>query len=56
MQKSKVSYTCTECGALSPKWSGQCADCEAWNSLTEIAMTAKSPATNQNPVLKAMRG
>jgi DNA repair protein RadA/Sms len=56
MQKLKVSYTCTECGALSPKWSGQCSDCEAWNSLTEIAMTTKSPSTNQNPRFKGYAG
>jgi len=56
MQKLKVSYTCTECGAFSPKWSGQCGDCEAWNSLTEIAMTAKSPTTNQNPRFKGYAG
>jgi DNA repair protein RadA/Sms len=55
MQKSKVSYTCTECGAVSPKWNGQCGDCEAWNSLTEVVMTAKS-ATTQNPRFKGYAG
>jgi len=39
MQKTKVSYTCTECGAISPKWGGQCSDCEAWNTLTEAVVT-----------------
>jgi DNA repair protein RadA/Sms len=28
-------YVCTECGAQSPKWAGQCSDCGAWNSLQE---------------------
>ncbi len=42
MTKPKVSYTCTECGAVSPKWSGQCTDCEAWNSLLEVAVSPKS--------------
>ncbi len=45
MTKAKVSYSCTECGAISPKWSGQCSDCEAWNSLTEIIATAPSKAS-----------
>ncbi|MDX1824814.1 MAG: hypothetical protein R3354_08840, partial [Thiohalomonadales bacterium] len=39
MVKAKVSYSCTECGATAPKWTGQCADCGAWNSLTEITAT-----------------
>jgi DNA repair protein RadA/Sms len=33
--KTKVIYSCTQCGAQSPKWAGQCADCGAWNSLVE---------------------
>jgi DNA repair protein RadA/Sms len=35
MGKSKQLYQCTECGAQSAKWAGQCGDCGAWNSLTE---------------------
>jgi len=40
MAKNKVSYTCTACGATAPKWSGQCADCGAWNTLTEFLTAA----------------
>ncbi len=40
MNKTKAAYSCTECGAISPKWSGQCGDCQAWNSMTEIIATA----------------
>lgn len=35
MAKAKTQYVCNECGAVSPKWAGQCADCKAWNSLVE---------------------
>ena len=42
MTKLKASYSCTQCGALSPKWSGQCMDCSAWNSISEIILTNKS--------------
>lgn len=42
MSKIKTQYTCLECGSLSPKWMGQCTDCGAWNSLTEIALTKPS--------------
>ncbi len=34
--KEKISYICTECGAHSPKWSGKCSECGAWNSLEEF--------------------
>jgi DNA repair protein RadA/Sms len=35
MAKAKTNYTCTECGAISNKWSGQCASCQQWNTLVE---------------------
>ncbi len=35
MAKEKKQYRCNECAALHPKWSGQCGDCNAWNSLVE---------------------
>ncbi len=35
MVKAKILFVCNECGGQSPKWSGRCGDCGAWNSLTE---------------------
>ena len=35
MAKTKVQYVCQSCGAAYPKWSGQCGDCQQWNSLVE---------------------
>jgi len=35
MAKSKRLFQCTECGAQTGKWAGQCPDCEAWNTLVE---------------------
>lgn len=35
MAKSKTIYSCTECGATSPKWQGQCPGCSDWNTLVE---------------------
>lgn len=35
MAKTKTLYSCTECGATSPKWQGQCPGCNAWNTLVE---------------------
>jgi DNA repair protein RadA/Sms len=37
MAKPKKTYVCQNCGAVSPRWQGQCDDCGAWNSLTEEA-------------------
>ncbi len=36
-QRPKAQYVCSACGAPSPKWAGQCAECGAWNSLVEQA-------------------
>lgn len=41
MSKTKTQYACNECGGLAPKWIGQCLDCGAWNSMTEVVL--KSP-------------
>jgi len=35
MAKSKTIYVCQSCGAVSPKWAGQCGDCKEWNTLLE---------------------
>jgi DNA repair protein RadA/Sms len=36
----KTYYVCQSCGASSPKWAGQCAECGAWNTLVESAAVA----------------
>ncbi|MDP3539690.1 MAG: DNA repair protein RadA [Azonexus sp.] len=35
MAKAKSIYNCSECGASSPKWQGQCPGCGEWNTLVE---------------------
>ena len=42
MARDKTTYTCKQCGAQSPKWAGQCGDCGAWNSMTEIVTSKVS--------------
>jgi len=46
MAKIKTIYACTQCGAQSPKWVGQCPECGAWNSLQEEQVAA-TPARNR---------
>lgn len=36
MPKAKTQYVCSDCGSVFAKWAGQCADCQAWNTLTEF--------------------
>lgn len=43
MSKVKKNYVCRECGCITQKWAGQCLDCEAWNSLEEVAVASVSP-------------
>lgn len=47
MAKAKTLYSCTECGSQQPKWAGQCPDCNAWNSMTEVV--AITPSAKANP-------
>ncbi|HEX7983449.1 MAG TPA: DNA repair protein RadA [Duganella sp.] len=35
MAKAKTNYTCTECGAIATKWTGQCSSCQQWNTMVE---------------------
>ncbi|MGE5471822.1 MAG: DNA repair protein RadA [Bacteroidota bacterium] len=35
MARIKSVYSCSECGATSPKWQGQCPGCGEWNTLVE---------------------
>lgn len=42
MAKVKTLFSCTVCGAQSPKWVGQCSSCQAWNTLEETVATATS--------------
>ncbi len=41
----KSQYLCRECGASFPKWSGQCSECNAWNSLEE-SVASSAAASN----------
>lgn len=44
--KSKTIYSCTNCGAQFPKWSGRCLECGTWGALTEeIKRNDKRTAT-----------
>ena len=46
MAKDKTLYTCSECGASSPRWLGKCPGCGAWNTLVETV--AELPGAGKN--------
>lgn len=46
MAKIKTIYSCTECGATSPKWQGQCPGCNDWNTLVET-VAEKAPTNSR---------
>jgi DNA repair protein RadA/Sms len=47
MAKAKIVHSCTECGAVSPKWQGRCPDCGAWNTLVETVAEAETPTSRR---------
>jgi DNA repair protein RadA/Sms len=47
MAKAKSIHTCTECGASSPKWQGQCPGCGQWNTLVETVAEAVASGANR---------
>lgn len=46
MTKPRQVYACTACGAVSPRWRGQCEACGAWNTLAE----RQAPRSQPRPV------
>ncbi|MCC5827089.1 MULTISPECIES: DNA repair protein RadA [Alkalimonas] len=40
MAKNKTAYVCNDCGADFMRWQGQCSECGAWNTITEVRLGA----------------
>jgi DNA repair protein RadA/Sms len=39
-KKIKSAYVCTECGADTPRWAGQCSSCGEWNTIKQVSLSA----------------
>jgi DNA repair protein RadA/Sms len=49
MAKSRTSFVCSDCGGVASRWTGQCGDCKAWNTMTEQVETAGLNRMSQTP-------
>lgn len=48
MAKRKTTFVCSECGADFPRWQGQCAECKAWNTISEFVVSDTAPRAAVN--------
>lgn len=53
MAKSRITYVCQNCGAVTPRWAGKCESCGEWNSIVEE--TAGGGIGGGAPALAARR-
>jgi DNA repair protein RadA/Sms len=49
MARSTTVFACSACGGETPKWQGQCPQCEAWNSLEKTSLPAVNLRTGRAP-------
>lgn len=49
MARARSEFACIECGAVTPKWAGQCPECGAWNSMEERRAVVAAPKTGAAP-------
>lgn len=52
-EKIKTIFSCSNCDAQFPKWSGRCLECGSWGTLSESALDSK---VNQARALNKMSG
>src|SRR5215472_4205163 len=43
MARRENRYVCQSCGATTPRWSGKCESCGAWNTIVEEASPELAP-------------
>src|SRR3990167_10243336 len=49
--KIKTNFFCNQCGAVFPKWSGQCQHCGVWNSISEEPKAIVTQYANQRTAI-----
>lgn len=53
--KSKIYYTCTNCGFRSARWQGKCPTCESWNSFVEEQSVVSKKSVSHKTIEKPIR-
>lgn len=51
-KKDQVTFVCSNCGAVSPTWSGRCYSCGEWNTLQEQLSVSIGQARSGGKVLQ----
>jgi len=54
--KAKVKYQCEVCGGTANKWAGQCPECEAWNTLSEVISRPAGGGFRDSTSLRQLAG
>ena len=49
--KQKKQFQCQNCGAVFSKWSGQCAECNEWNTIVETIVTGLRWRAARDPMI-----
>ncbi len=44
-RKATTAFVCSECGADFGKWQGQCSECGAWNTISEIVVSPRAASS-----------
>jgi DNA repair protein RadA/Sms len=44
VRKATTAFVCGDCGAEYGKWQGQCGECSAWNTITQVVLAPRSTA------------
>jgi len=52
MPKLKTVYICSSCGYESPKWAGQCNQCDEWNSFVEDVIDKSASKAKKSSTVK----
>ncbi len=56
MARAATRYVCQSCGAVSPRWAGQCGDCSAWNTIQQEAAAVVTAFSAKHSLSSGGRG
>ena len=54
MAKLKTAFVCGDCGADYAKWQGQCNECGAWNTLTQLRVASTESYAGEQSEMRSL--